>query len=201
MLAATALLAGCGSDNTPTGDTASSVTQVAPTAPPSGVAWTSFQGMKIPTADQGPHITTPVAAPHGFDHNGPGAALAAINATVRMSVAADDQWATVGDQLLAPGPARDNWTITRVRLSITTPIATDAPKVCGYQMDDYTPQKARVSIISRQADNSLTANAATVVWSAEGDWQLQLPDASSTASPVTAIGALPASMIALKGQC
>ena len=157
--------------------------------------------MSIPIADQGPHTTIPIAAPHGFDHNGPGAALAAINATVRMSVAADDQWGTVADHLIAPGPARDAWAVNRVRLSITAPVAEAAPRICGYEMTRYTPQRAAVSIVTRQRDNSLTANAASVVWSAAGDWQLQLPDPSAQTAPVTAIDTLPASMIALKGQC
>ncbi|WP_150116375.1 hypothetical protein [Williamsia herbipolensis] len=156
--------------------------------------------MKVPTADQGPHASIPIVAPHGFDHNGPGAGLAAINATVRMSVAADDQWSDVGNQLLAPGPSRDAWTIERVRVSITAP-ATDPPKICGYQMRKYTPQRADVAIIARQKDGSYTSNAASVVWGAEGDWQLQLPVSSSTASTVTAVDGIPPSTIALKGQC
>ncbi|MGJ0121699.1 hypothetical protein ACQ7HM_21060 [Williamsia sp. MIQD14] len=156
--------------------------------------------MKIPTADQGPHASIPIVAPHGFDHNGPGAALAAINATVRMSVAADDQWSDVGNQLIAPGPARDAWTIERVRVSITAP-ATDPPTVCGYQMRNYTPQRADVAIITRQKDGSYTSNAASVVWSAEGDWLLALPDSTSSTPPVSAVDGIPASTIVLKGQC
>ncbi|GAB91611.1 hypothetical protein [Gordonia rhizosphera] len=204
-LAAAAVLAGCGSQTPPTAPAASiagvSIAGVAPTAPPTGLSWTSFQGMAIPVADQGPHTTIPLVAPHGFDHTGPGAALAAINATVRMSVAADDQWATVADLLLAPGAARDSWSVNRVRLSITAPVAAVAPRICGYEMTRYTPHRADVSIVTRHRDDSLTANAASVVWSAAGDWQLQLPDPSAQIAPVTAIDTLPSSMITLAGQC
>ena len=174
--------------------------QVDPNSPPTGLDWSSFQGLKIPTADQGPRTSLPIVAPNGFDHNGPGAALAAINATVRMSVAADDQWSAVANQLIAPGPARDAWTIERVRVSITAP-ATDPPAVCGYQMRKYTPERADVAIITRQKDRSYTSNAASVVWSAAGDWLLQLPDATSSTPPVSAVPGIPASTIVLKGQC
>ena len=50
---------------------------------PVALTWTSFNGMKIPAAKQGPHVPDDVA-PHGFDRTPPGAALAAINATIRI---------------------------------------------------------------------------------------------------------------------
>ncbi len=187
-------LTGCGSED---GPAAQSSTTPAPTAPPSDVSWTTFSGVQVPCADQGPKNCYG-SAPTGFDHTGAGAALAAISATIRMSIANDQVWPTVVGTLVAPSAARDKWSIDRVRISITGPVATDrAPKVEGYTIDSYTPQAATVCIITRQPDESLTRTTSTVRWSVAGDWLLELPPTDSTTSRVQAIDTAPADMIAL----
>ncbi|NED59334.1 hypothetical protein G3I15_00180, partial [Streptomyces sp. SID10244] len=138
------------------------------------------------------------SAPTGFDHTGAGAALAAISATIRMSIANDQVWPTVVGTLVAPSATRDKWSIDRVRISITGPVATDrAPKVEGYTIDAYTPQAATVGIITRQPDQSLTRTTSTVRWSVAGDWLLELPPTDSTTSRVQAIDTAPSDMIDL----
>lgn len=188
------MLTGCGGDAGPAAD---SSTTPAPTAPPTGVSWTTFGGVQVPCADQGPKDCYG-SAPTGFDHTGAGAALAAISATIRMSIAGDQEWPTVVGALVAPSAARDQWSINRVRISISGPVATGtAPTVQGYTIDAYSPQKATVGIITGQPDQSLTRTTATVVWSAAGDWLLELPATDNTTPRVQAITAAPADMIAL----
>ncbi|QHN28973.1 hypothetical protein [Gordonia pseudamarae] len=161
-----------------------------PYAPPTNVTWTTFQGVSIPCAEQGP-ADCPAVAPRGYQHNGAGAALAAISATIRMSVAADNDIPRVLGMLVAPNDARDDFAVNRQLISITTPVPEGkAPQVLGYVLDDYTRTRAQVSIITRQPDQSLTSNAAVVTWSAEGDWRLELPS-TVTAPRVKVLTAVP----------
>lgn len=189
-------LSGCGSDDAPAPSASSSTVPV--NAAPSGLAWTSFNGMSIPTASQGPHVLDAVA-PHGFDRTPPGAALAAINATIRISVAFDDQWPTVVRTTIAPGQTRDAFISNRIQLSTTTPVpAGQAPKVLAWRVTDYTPTRAAVDIITVLPDQSMTVNHTTVVWTALGDWGLVLPDQNATTAPVASITAIPGDAVRLK---
>ncbi|MGW5110589.1 hypothetical protein [Nocardia sp. NPDC004123] len=156
-----------------------------------------FQGISLPVADQGPHIASDAAA-SGFDRNPIGASLAAIQATVRISVATDSQWVIVGQRMLAPGLGRDAWATARSQISITDPIAVNAPKIAGYRVVNYTPDRADVVIYTVQSDGSITRNSATVVWQA-GDWKLLLP-AQPQASPVAAVTDLPTNLVPLSLQ-
>ncbi|MBF6064687.1 hypothetical protein IU500_24630 [Nocardia terpenica] len=164
-------------------------------AAPTHLRWVGFQGVQVPVSDQGPkHLAGPIAT--GYDPSPAGAALAAIESTVRMSVAADNQWAQVGQQLLAPGPGRDRWATARVQVSITDPVPVDAaPRVVGYAVTDYTPARADVAVFTRQGDGSLTRNAATVVRHAD-TWLLQLA-AKPGQPPVTAVTRTPPDIVAL----
>ncbi|MBB5916872.1 hypothetical protein BJY24_005784 [Nocardia transvalensis] len=161
---------------------------------PARLAWITFQGIALPVAEQGPRdYAGPVAA--GFDRSPVGAALAAIHATVRISVATDSQWPLLVQQMTAPGPGRDSWAVARAQISLTTP-PTTPPRLLGYQITRYTPDLAQTAIYTRQPDASLTRNTATVVWR-DGDWRLQLPDDPSHPAAVTAVITLPADAVAL----
>ncbi|WP_435592133.1 hypothetical protein [Nocardia sp. bgisy118] len=188
-IAAAGLLACTSEDTISSTPTPSSV---AIATPPTGMAWRPFQGIELPVADQGPRRTEgPVAG--GFDRSPAGAALAAIHATVRMSIATDSQWAAVGQQMLASGPGRDAWATARAQISITTPIAEGAPKILGYQITRYALDSTDVEIYSLHPDNSLTRNSTQVLWQRE-DWRLRLPD-DATTSPVTTVPGAPADMV------
>lgn len=159
---------------------------------PTGVSWVGFDGMSIPQATQGPHTPDEVA-PHGFDRTPPGAALAAINATIRMSVATDEQWPTVTRTLIAPGTARDDFIRNRIQLSTTAPVpAGQAPTVQGWTVTAFTLDRADVDVVTAMPDRSLALNHTTVVWTAAGDWGLLLPENTTTTHrPVEAITTLP----------
>lgn len=154
---------------------------------------TVFQGITLPAAEQGPRSDDGTVAA-GFDHTPVGAALAAIQASVRMSVAADTQWPTIGQRMLAPGPGRDAWAVARAQISITAPTDTP-PRLLGYRVRTYTPGRAEIAIYARQPDNSLTCNTETVIWQ-NSDWKLLLPDQLHTQA-VTSVPAVPADMVAL----
>ncbi|RDI43589.1 hypothetical protein [Nocardia mexicana] len=185
-------LAGCGSSDDPGAPQVAVDTADVHDAP-TNLKSTGFQGILLPVADQGPHQQNGPAAT-GFDHNPVGAALAAIHATVRMSVATDTQWPVIGQQMLAPGPGRDTWALARAQLSITEPAAV-VPKVLGYQVTSYTPDRTDIAIYTLQPDTSLTRNTATVVWQSE-DWKLLVPD-QPRAPAVSTLLSLPADLITL----
>lgn len=143
-------------------------------AAPTNVTTVVYQDISLPLADQGPRSMTGAVAA-GFTHTPAGAALAAIHAIVRMSLAPDDQWDLVGQQMLAPGAGRDDWAVARAQMSITTRATGAPPKILGYRITGYTPDRADTAIYTQQPDTSLTCNTATVIWQA-GDWKLLLPD-------------------------
>ncbi|MBF5000686.1 hypothetical protein IRT45_26460 [Nocardia sp. BSTN01] len=163
-------------------------------AAPTNVTSSVYQGISLPVADEGPHMVTGAVAA-GFTHTPAGAALAAIQAIVRMSLAPDDQWDLVGQQMLAPGAGRDDWAVARAQMSITTPATGTPPKILGYRITGYTPDRADTAIYTQQPDTSLTCNTATVIWQA-GDWKLLLPDGHHPAL-VTSPNTLPTDTILL----
>ncbi|WP_232236230.1 hypothetical protein [Nocardia sp. BMG51109] len=168
-----------------------------PARPPSGVRWQPYQGVPLPVTDQGPKNDSEGAAT-GFDHDPPGAAVAAITHSVRLSVATDGQWSTVVARELVPGPARDEWSVNRVQLSITGPAAEQyAPRVLGYRVTEYTQDRSSVDVYTEYSDGSRAVNHTTVEWFAE-DWRLRLPDPDAITRPVDAIDQLPADVVTLE---
>lgn len=193
-MTAVALLSGCSETAGTLGDQSATPD---PHSPPTHVVWTSFAGVAVPCADQGP-TNCYATAPTGYDHTGAGAALAAISSTIRMSVAPDSSVATIVGQLVVPDTARDTWSVQRQRLSITAPVdKAKAPTVIGYVVDTYTPQRATITIVEREHDKSLTAITTDMAWSAAGDWLRQLPPVGDTTNRVRAVPAPPAGMVTL----
>ncbi|GGN66129.1 hypothetical protein [Nocardia rhizosphaerihabitans] len=193
MTLAALLTVATGCAGTDTDRTTTSTTSSVPLVP-SGVSWRSWQGIELPVAVQGPRLIDGAVA-SDFDRSPAGAALAAIHATVRMSLAPDGQWPHVGQRMLAPGPGRDKWATARAQVSISGPASDSVPSILGYTLTVYTHTEARVEIYSAYADDSVTRNTATVVWAVDG-WRLLLPD-PVTESPVTAVDSAPADMIPL----
>jgi hypothetical protein len=166
-------------------------------ATPTHVRWQPFQGVPLPHADQGPKKEADSAAT-GFEHSPPGAALAAIIHTVRLSVASDNQWSKVVALEVVPSRGTDEWSVNRVQLSITGPASAEyAPRLLGYKITDYTDQKSAVDVFTQYSDNSKAVNHTIVEWFGN-DWRLRLPDPESTARPIEAVDALPTDIVKLE---
>ncbi|MFD5179435.1 hypothetical protein ACFWM1_26750 [Nocardia sp. NPDC058379] len=193
MMLAALLSVATGCTGTDTDRTATATTSSVPLVP-SGVSWRSWQGIELPVAEQGPRLIEGAVA-SDFDRTPAGAALAAIHATVRMSLAPDGQWPQVGQRMLAPGPGRDKWATARAQISITGPASDSRPTLLGYTLAAYTLTEARVDIYCSYADHSMTRSTARVVWVVDG-WRLHLAD-PVTESPVTAVDSAPADLIPL----
>ncbi|KAF0957449.1 hypothetical protein [Rhodococcus sp. T7] len=176
--AAASLIAGCGSDEESSAtDSVTTTTPPDPTTPPADLEWDQFQSIWLPFAAEGPASNTGNGAVSGFTHSPQGAALAAIHQTVRMSVARDDQWAIVVHNGIAPGPERDAFAVNRSQISVTAAAdPAEAPLLSGYVVDNYTDERADISIRTAFCDKSVSVTATTVVWTGQ-DWKLQLPAA------------------------
>ncbi|MBF6314046.1 hypothetical protein CRM89_10895 [Nocardia sp. FDAARGOS_372] len=162
-------------------------------AVPAQVHWRDYRGVAIPIGIDGPAHHTDTAAT-GFARSPQGAALAAMVHTVRMSLAPDDHWASVAAHELAPGPGKDSWAAGRVLVSVTgTADSATAPRLRGYTITDYTPDRARVQIYTSFPDTSVAVNIATVTW-VGNDWRLHLPDPASTDPVVVAVPAVGAAV-------
>ncbi|WP_084510470.1 hypothetical protein [Nocardia lijiangensis] len=188
-IAAAGLLACSSTEPTASNPETSAAVATAPT----GLHWQSFQGLELPVTDQGPQHADG-AVVRGFERSPAGAALAAVHASVRMSIALDSAWAAVGQQMLAPGPGRDAWATARAQISITAPITEGAPKLLGYRVTRYTPDASDIEVYSLHPDNSATCHDTQVLWQRE-DWRLHLPE-NPTTSPITAVTSPPTDMVA-----
>jgi hypothetical protein len=182
-----ALIAGCGHHTAPaTADL---------TRPPADVTWQDYQGVALPFGADGPtrHETTAT----GFTRNPQGAALAAIQHDLRMSLAHDD-WPEVARDELAPTPGKDAWVASRdlVRLMGRANPAT-APRIAGYRIGSYSPDRAEVTIFVVYPDRSIAATDTAVNWT-DNDWRLVLPAPDSTAVTVRSLPMIPAATVPLR---
>lgn len=166
-------------------------------APPTNVHWVDFQGMQIPQADEGPRNPDAVA-PTGFDRSPAGAALAAINATVRISVADGNQWSAVSNLNLAPGPGRDWYAVNRVQVSMDRRVSPgDAERVIGYRVRAYNEAGANVDIFTEAPDSSKLVTFTQVAWTYNGDWGLVPPRQDDHDNRKVAIATTPADAVLL----
>ncbi|MFB8006995.1 hypothetical protein [Nocardia sp. NPDC056000] len=195
-LAAACVLTACGG----LGGGGVTTTNIAPPDParaPADVHWEAFQGIQLPIgAHDGPTKLSTTAA--GYSHTPQGAALAAVNLSVRLSLAPDAAWPEIASQSLMPGPAKDSWVLSRAQISITAPAnPAVAPRISGYKIPAYDPLRTEVTIYTTYPDASIAATRQTVQWSAE-DWRLTLPDPTSKTPTVQSIPSIPTDAVKLE---
>lgn len=198
MVAVAVLTGGCGRDNTAGGGPARHPAAPDIHRPPAGVTWSTYQGMRVPAGNDGPHDPSrPDAA--GYTHTPQGAALAAINDEIRMSVASDDDWPAIAHTLLADSPGKQAFVTSRALVSVTPSlVGGDAtPRVTGYRITGYHPDRAAVVVYTRLPDRSTTATTTDVVWR-YNDWRLVPHDPHDPTNPVTAVTTPPPDTVRLE---
>lgn len=178
VLAAVAIAA-CGSDS---GDGGQSPAATNTTAPPAELTWVSWQGARLPvSATDGPSTVTGDLAT-GYSNSPQGAALAAFQGTIRLSLAPDESWAQIANKLAAPGTGRDTYAVNRALATVTGPAPEGtAPVVRGYKFTSYSPQRAALALAIEQ-NGKLAAAQQTVVWTG-ADWRILLPEPGSEPTP------------------
>lgn len=196
-LTAAVLTATAACTSTPTSDNPTTQTMtVDPGRAPAQLRWESWQGIALPYSSiDGPKDVA--AAATGYSHTPQGAALAAIQHSIRTSLASDGSWATVVAKSLVTGPGKDAFVLARAQVSIPGPVDSQAlPTILGYRITEWNPEHAALVIYTRYPDSSEAALSHQVRWIA-GDWKLELPDPDSATPVVQEISALPADMVTM----
>ncbi|WP_280427908.1 hypothetical protein [Nocardia brasiliensis] len=191
VLSAALLAAACGGTDT------AQPTQAPPdpARPPASVRWESWQGVKLPFgAKDGPAKTTTGAAT-GYSRTPQGAALAAIQHSVRIAIAPDSSWATIARTALADGPGKDAYVLNRALVSVKWVDPATAPRIAGYKVTAWSDTRAEVTVYTSYPDTSVLASQTAVTWVYK-DWQLVVP--TETAKTNSAVPRVPADAVALE---
>lgn len=169
----------------------------------SGMRWTNFHGIRLPSSPRnGPRLQQRGQA-RGFSHTPGGALFAAVHLAVR----ANAQW---GPQIFTPtirhqvvGPDRSALLAqTRAyyaRLAAKAHVEPGGPIGRAYAaqeafaMQQYTPSSATVDLVTAgPAGDGTTARAATrvqVVWR-DGDWRVLAPPGGDWGNTARAVSSL-----------
>ncbi len=150
-------------------------------------------GIELPrTKDDGPETTTPF--PRGYAQTRTGAALAAVNTTVVLDTATDDQWGQVLSALVENNAAYQEWRAARQQVSIKPRSASTATvTIDGFRVISYSDTAADVEVYSTYPDGSHAKLDRHVRW-AGTDWKVVLPDEKSGAV-VTSVDDFPKDMV------
>lgn len=199
-LIAVLMVSGCGSDDAPpvNASATSSVPTPDVTAPPQNVQWINVHGLMVPTSmTSGPKKITGTGSAYSYEHSPQGAVLAAIGTSMRLSVATDGEWSQVVSHSVAPGPARDQWTLARAQVSVTGIDESVIPTIKGYKVAKYSDKEALIDVFSSYPDRSLTKTTVMVVW-VDGDWKYVLPEDAKLENPVEEMTSLPDAIVELR---
>ena len=146
---------------------------VVPTAAPTGVTWTLFQGVALPSsAVDGPkQVNGPVLS--GYSHSPVGALLALAQISSRYLITPGTGWRAVTNAQVLPSPGRDKFVAARA--AVTSTDGDTFGQTAGFKYVTYTPDVAVIELVSR-FPNYYQVVTGTVRW-VGNDWKLALqPD-------------------------
>jgi hypothetical protein len=168
-----------------------------------GLRWTDFHGIQLPTSTAaGPHYTRGGLA-WGFADTEQGALLAAINIAVRTAA----QWGpdiyqpTIHHQVTGPDAAAllkadaSGYAALRAATHVRPgqPTGRGYAVEAGFRFVAYTPADATADIVTegpgRGGSTVRTATRVEVVW-LRGDWRVVAPSGGDWANSATAISSL-----------
>lgn len=156
------------------------VDQALPAAAPTGVTWSLFQGVALPShPTAGPtRVAGPVHA--SYAHTPTGALLAAKQIGARYLVTPGDGWRQVVERQVVPGSGRDAFVQARAKVTTDNVPAGTYGQTAGFRFVTYTPDVAVIHFATRFSNGTLQVTTSTVRW-LDGDWKLQLqPDGSAS---------------------
>jgi hypothetical protein len=162
--------------------TASALPTAPLTAAPSGVTWSLFQGVALPTSpEHGPRrVDGPVHA--GYARTPEGALIASHQISARHLLTPGTGWRqVVTDQVIA-SPGRDRYMALRERVTTDSVPPGTYGQTVGFRFVTYSPDVAVIQTVTRFASGNMSVVTETVRW-VDGDWKLELqPDGSTTPS-------------------
>lgn len=166
------------------------------TSAPANVRWVTYQGVSLPVSTKdGPTKIGDAAS--GFSRTPQGAAMAAINLPIRVTLAPDDSWAKQAATSLVSDHAKDAWVLARAQVKLDGTDRTVIPRINGYKITSWTQDRSVVTVFATYPDNSIAGSDTTVAWTG-GDWRLQLPDLASQTPTVHALDAVPSDAVRLE---
>ena len=170
------------------------------TDPPAEVSWTPYKGIELPVSAVSGPTGQDSGAPIGYEHSPQGAALAAIQTTVRISVADDASWPDLVRVAVAPGAGRDAFSVNRVQLSVQGEADPETkPTIRGYRIADYAEDAATVEVVASYPDDSIAGTSVSVI-RRDDDWKVVLPDPADTDrdAPTVELAELPDDLVELE---
>lgn len=155
----------------------------------------THSGIALPrTKEDGPRTTDPF--PRGYAHTETGAALAAVNTSIVLDTASDDQWGAALAALVQNDDAYRQWALIRQQMTMKPRTASTATvTIAGWKVATYDDATAKVEVYSTYPDGSHAKLLRTVRWSGQ-DWKVVLPQDKSGAV-VTAVNDFPEDMVTL----
>lgn len=171
LVAMSCALSACGSDDDPQ----QPEQQAAPdtTSAPEGVSWRGLNGIQTPRSRACGQATGDGGVPVGYEHTPQCGVVAAINGQAALATAKDREWPSVVNQVVAPGPGKDQWVQARSMQSITKPVS-DPARFVGFTIPRYDDAGMQTILAVTWPDGKTTAQVTQLVWQA-GTWKLVLP--------------------------
>lgn len=160
--------------------------QRVPEAAPADVTWSLFHGVAVPSSQSaGPLITTPGGIARCYAHTPVGALIAVSQIPVRMVLA--DDWRSVLDTQVMPGPGRNN--VASRRAKLTGPVRDQGyAQTVAFKFVTYNASTAVIQTVSRATDGSMGVYTNTIEWN--GDWRLRLADDGNAGPPPQSVSSL-----------
>jgi hypothetical protein len=157
-----------------------------PSTAPTGVVWTIFETVALPTRPAAGPARVDGAIATGYAHTPLGALLATANESYRFVLADDEQWRAAADAMLAPTEGKAAWLKTRSAGQYGPGGASGAgeqfAQIAAFQFVSYSPSDAVIQIVTRDENGGFQVAAEHVTWIG-GDWRyVTSPDGGQTAN-------------------
>lgn len=196
LLTSVLLLTSCGSDEEASGSQGPDLS-----APPQKLSLSNVKGVKLPVSSvHGPRDVGTYSDASGWEHSPQGAALAAVNGSIRPMLADDKHWEDAAAAAFAPTAGRDVFTQARVSIIGKGIDKTLLPTAFnGYKFNDYSDEHAAVTVFTSYTDGSKAANEYQMDFTG-GDWKIHLPDDGDAGGSVEAVDNFPDDMVSLEAK-
>ena len=167
-------------------DPAGSVTAAVPTATPSDVSWSLFDGIALPSSPSAGPTQVSGAVHAGFAHTPEGALVADAQIAVRYLATPGTGWRDVLAEQIVPGPGISAYSKERAEAGLGDATDVDTAgvgQIVGFRFVTYTPSVAVIQIVVRFPSSGQYQVATNTVDWLDSDWKLQLlPDGSSAST-------------------
>lgn len=196
LMASALLLTSCGSDEEASGSQGPDLS-----APPQKLSWSKVKGVSLPVSSvHGPRDVGTYSDASGWEHSPQGAALAAVNGSIRPILADDKHWEEAAAAAFAPTEGRDLFTQARVSIIGQGMDKSLLPTAFnGYKFSDYSDEHAEVTVFTSYTDGSKASNEYAMDFTG-GDWKIHLPDDGNAGGSVKAVDNFPDDMVPLEAK-